>query len=222
MNPRTVAQFLRNAVRQFSLPDGESSRSSVAMGLGIDTVYLVDISDSMKATDYHPSRLGAAQSGALELLRRRIATGIEGRVGVGAYNQMGFPVCPLTALNLSSVVEAAINSLEARGGTAMATGLEVAEHLFTQAQGAAMRREIVMLSDGHNQSGADPREVADRLKASGCKIRTIGIGGNEKAVDAELLTAIASLDADGRPMYSFIANRDGLLRHLSEIGGLTR
>jgi Mg-chelatase subunit ChlD len=222
MSPRKITGFLSHAFRSVSLPSTDSRHSLPDKGIVADTTYVLDVSFSMAEDDFKPTRLAAAQDAAMAFLRRRIETGIAGRVGLAAFAGIGFPVCPLTPLVQVRQIEDAIRSLKTHSDTNVAAGLVTAEHLFNQAQGRANRREIVLLSDGWNQIGEDPRVAADRLKKAGCEIDTVGIGVSPEMVDEELLRAIASLDANGKPRYRFIGDRDGLIRHFSEIGGLTR
>jgi Ca-activated chloride channel homolog len=234
IDPNGVRTFDKNTreVQSLALPSTEYSRSLPERRVVTDTALVLDISGSMGHDDYVPTRLAAARDAAVEFLKHRLGSDPEGRVGVVAFNETGRQVCELTPLAQAFRVEDAICSIYgACGGTDIGAGLLAAEQCFIQGQAilpsyphyVLVRRQVVLLSDGCNQSqvSTDPRWVADRLKAAGCEIHTVGIGAPQN-VDEALLRAIASRDDDGNSLYRFIDDRGGLMRHFGDIGGLTR
>jgi Ca-activated chloride channel homolog len=222
MNFKSIPALLEKALDKLSLPSLSRNNSLPNIGERLDTVLVLDISTSMGRDDYAPCRLAAAQDAADDLLNNRIASGVESRVAIAAFNDVGLPICPLTVLTQVMKLKKAIRELTPKGDTNIGAGLAVAEHYFNMYRGPSVKREVVLLTDGRNNKGSDPEVAAARLKQMGCEIRTIGIGGSPDAVDELLLRSISTADPFGKPHYRFITNRDGLLRHFAQIGGLTR
>lgn len=86
-------------------------------------------------------------------------------------------------------INAAIDMLQARGGTRIDRGLNVALREMRRGGRAGVAKPIfVLLSDGYNNAGHEPVLVeADAAKAEGIEIYTIGI-----MADVALMTAVAS------------------------------
>ena len=81
---------------------------------------------------------------------------------------------------------------------------------------------MVLLSDGHNNTGPDPRPIAHRLKRSAV-IECIGIGGSPSDVDEELMKDIASAYPDGTKRYRWIGDPERLEEAFIELAvGITR
>jgi Mg-chelatase subunit ChlD len=193
---------------------------------GICTALLVDISDSMSTTDmstmeYTSSRLDAAKEAAVELVKERSQIAVESRLAIVGFSDLGYLVCPLTDCRDIAKVTSAISSLSTVAGTNIGAGLSMAAHILHPLPFIRRACEIVLLSDGYDcQSDAVP--VAEKLKARGGIIRTVGIGGSPEAVDEALLKHLASKDENGNPYYRFISDKMSLVRHFKDIGGLTR
>lgn len=108
------------------------------------------------------------------------------RVGVVSFANNATLNQPLTT-NLNDV-RAAINGLVASGLTAIGDGINLAQ---TQLAGSEPTRPKVMIvvTDGENNTGANPTTAANNAKAAGTEIFVIGFG----AVNAVQLQSIASL-----------------------------
>jgi Ca-activated chloride channel homolog len=166
------------------------------------TVMLVtDISGSMNATDVDPTRLGAAQNAAIQLLDRLPKTF---RVGLISFsNSVNTLVAPTTD---RTAVKQALLGLKPNGGTAMGDAIAAALQdikaadatnpvpsvgpgtpvptptptpVPVDANGKPVKptNVIVLLSDGANTLGVTkPMDAADEAKAENVPIYTIALG----------------------------------------------
>jgi Ca-activated chloride channel homolog len=163
---------------------------------------VVDVSGSMQATDVMPSRLEAARGAGRTLVDQLPGNA---RVGLVSFNSSATLASPLT--DDRGQVRAALDGLQANGGTAIGDGLALAvRQLAPNAQAASSARRapalIVLLTDGVSNAGSDPLSAADRARSAGIPVATVGIGlrnasvrvrGQEVGgVDEQTLQAIAS------------------------------
>lgn len=157
---------------------------------GLDVLFVVDVSRSMRARDVLPDRL--------ERTKAEIAAALpqlaEHRVGVVAFAGTAFLQVPLTTdaeaarLFLSDLAPETVP----QGGSALQAGLEVAANAFAaedEAKGAdnatdrvgKAGRVVVVLSDGedhdllgNNGEGLDA--IGKRLQGLGASVVVIGVG----------------------------------------------
>lgn len=151
----------------------------------------LDISGSMIATDVTPSRLGAAQQAARDFVSA-LPSGVQ--LGLVSFStSASLQVAPTS--DRSSVV-AAINSLQAGGGTATADALGLSLDAITAlpkgADGKPIPAAIVLMSDGAptiGQGTSSPLDsvanVAAEAKQAGVKIDTIAFGTPDGVVEIE-------------------------------------
>lgn len=165
-------------------------------------VLCLDTSGSMRATDVEPSRESAVRTAA----RTFVQSVPEGtRIGV-----VSFATNAERIQDLSDDKETVLRALDevppANGATAIGDALALAGEMLP----ARGRRVIVLVTDGVNNRGADPLEVAQGLGARGIGIYTVGIGTNgsglaipgtseEASIDEDALRAIA---AAGKGSYT--------------------
>jgi Ca-activated chloride channel family protein len=136
---------------------------------------VLDVSGSMAATDMQPTRLGAATEAAAGLIHE-LPPGAQ--VGIVSFSQGAFLAAPLS--NDGASAERALSRLRPNGGTAVGEGLnlaldELAERP-TDSQGNRASAVVVLLSDGESNAGRPPASVADRARAEGVRVDTVGIG----------------------------------------------
>ncbi len=157
---------------------------------GLDVLFVVDVSRSMRARDLRPDRLERAKaeiSGSLDALA-------EHRVGIVAFAGSAFVQCPLTTdmeavrLFLSDLSPDVVP----QGGSALSAGLEVARNAFAAedeavsvpgAQVGRAGRVVVVVSDGEDhdllEGGGDGlKPVGEALKALGATVVVIGVGSS--------------------------------------------
>lgn len=206
------------------LPDGAGrplpSATRCRMSHACDTVLVLDCSDSMRDPMGSGSKIEASIGSAIAFVDER-SVDPDSRIAVVGFHDIAIPVCPLTPATNTSKLCRAIQTLKAEKLTNMMAALIAAEQIL---YGASERRgyhEILFLTDGH-KTGSCPLPVADRLKQRQCRIYTVGIGDKPENVDEALLKQMASRDAGGRPLYRFIEDQSRLVRHLEEVGRITR
>ena len=142
-------------------------------------IMVTDISGSMNATDVQPDRITAAVDAAKTLANKVPPSFRLGLISFSDYAEQR--VAPTTD---RGAIKAALNQLQAEGGTAMGDGLErglaAARTPVPNANGNGVRRlpsVIVLLSDGKNTSGTrDPVDVAREAKTAHIPIFTIALG----------------------------------------------
>ena len=175
---------------------------------GIDIVFALDISTSMKAEDLKPNRFEAARNVATDFIEKRVSD----RIGLVVFARKSFTVVPPTLdydllKRLLGNVEMGI----IEDGTAIGMGLATAVNRLKESQ--AKSKVIILLTDGQNNSGKiDPVTAADLALSYNIKIYTIGAGTKGTApypvqdpifgkryqnvkveIDEEMLTQIANM-----------------------------
>jgi Ca-activated chloride channel homolog len=173
-----------------------------------------DVSNSMGATDVAPTRLGAAQTAAVEFVRDQPDT-VD--IGVVAFGQGAMNTNLPTAAREETV--GAINRLTVAGGTSLGQAILASLTAITgqtvslpePGSGAPLpdlgywrSATIVLLSDGEDTGGPDALIAAELAAAAGVRIETIGVGTVEgstievdgfqlaTALNEELLTEVAA------------------------------
>ncbi|MEM6798505.1 MAG: VWA domain-containing protein [Planctomycetota bacterium] len=155
----------------------EKEKPSLAM------VLVIDKSGSMQGAPIALARQAA--KAAAELLSMRDLIGV-----------IGFDGSPRIISELRSAadidaVQAAIDSLQAGGGTYLYPAMVQARDMLEQAP--AKIRHMIVLSDGHTQP-ADHQSLAQEATDAGITVSTVALGGADK----QLLAAIAEI---GRGRY---------------------
>lgn len=139
---------------------------------GIDIILAMDVSASMLAKDFEPSRLEVSKEMAKEFIDSRLGD----RIGLVVYEGEAYTACPAT-LDYS-ILKAQIDILEPgniEGGTAIGTGLGTA---VTRLRNDSIKSKvIILLTDGTNNSGSiSPETAAQLAKEKKVKVYTIGVG----------------------------------------------
>jgi Ca-activated chloride channel homolog len=144
---------------------------------GIDIVLAVDLSGSMRAEDFtlkgkRANRLAAAKDVISEFVHARG----NDRIGVIAFAQRAYTVCPLTldyAWLLENIERLEIGMIE--DGTAIGSGLSSALNRLQDSQ--AKSTIVILLTDGRNNAGkVSPQRAAEAAAALGVKVYTVGAG----------------------------------------------
>jgi Ca-activated chloride channel family protein len=145
-------------------------------------VLTLDVSGSMVATDVSPTRLGAAQQAAREFVQA-LPPGVQ--VGLVSFStSAGVLVAPTSD---RATLLAAINSLQAGGGTATAAAINLSVKAITSVPVAKNNKNapgtVVLMSDGSptiGENGQSPvasaTSEASAAKTAGVKINTIAFG----------------------------------------------
>ncbi len=154
-------------------------------------VLTLDISGSMVANDVTPSRLAAAQQAARGFVNA-LPPGVQ--LGLVSFSTSASVLVPPTSDRAS--VLAAINNLQAGGGTATGDAIRLAlssiSTLPPGADGKAAPAAIVLMSDGTptiGRGGTSPRQSVDDASAAAkqadVKIDTIAFGTQDGTVVVE-------------------------------------
>jgi Ca-activated chloride channel homolog len=183
-------------------------------------VLAFDVSNSMRATDFQPTRMDAAKAAARAFVAKQPKTI---KIGVVAFSNGG--LITQVPTDVTADVLAAIDRLAPEGGTSLGQGIFTALNAIAgkpiTASGAAPDTSIddltvgylgsaaiVLLSDGENNGEPEPLDVAKLASVAGVHIYPIGIGSPAgtvvdvdgfsvaTALDADVLTGIASV-SDG-------------------------
>jgi Ca-activated chloride channel family protein len=197
-------------------------------------ILTLDISGSMRADDMQPNRLEAAKAAARAFVDKQPKNV---RIGIVAFSTTSALVQAPTRDR--EQVLSAINRLATQRGTAVGNGIltslraifeeseaELSMSLFDSFEeaeplpnavepGSYSNAVVVLLSDGQNNRGPDPLDMADRAAMLGVRIYTVGLGSPEGVImnfwgrsirvrlDEEALTGMANKHFAERMQYSF-------------------
>lgn len=139
---------------------------------GIDAVIAIDASKSMDTKDVPPSRMHAAKAFARDLVRSRPTD----RFAFVSFAGEATAVSPLT-----TDVQFLVQAIESEptdsigSGTAIGSALALSVALLDVSE--AKSRIIILISDGENNAGAIPLDLATRMALTGrIRVYTIGVG----------------------------------------------
>ena len=143
-------------------------------GVGIDMLFVLDVSESMQAMDLKPNRLSSAKNVIEQFVSKRKGD----RIGLVSYAGEAYSLCPRTtdhALLLSQLKRA--NGQDMLPGTAIGVGLGTA---VAQLKGDTTEsKAIILLTDGTNNRGTlNPAEAALLAKSESIRVYSIGVGTN--------------------------------------------
>ncbi len=172
---------------------------------GVNIVFAMDVSGSMSATDYPPTRLDAAKTAAASLMR---ALGPDDYAGI-----VVFEAGATSAAYLSPDKDRVIRKLgmvRARSGqTAMGDGLLLGIDMAESIPGR--KNVVLLLSDGVSNAGVvTPDEAVTVARERGIQVFTIGMGSDEPVV--------TGYDPLGAPQYATL-NEETLKRIATATGG---
>lgn len=166
-------------------------------------VLVLDVSQSMAATDVKPNRLDAAKAEAKEFVASMPAT-----YNVALVSLSGNPASRMPPTTDRGQVNRAIDALTLQDSTAVGDAINVAMSTLQSApkadDGSVPPGAIVLLSDGQNTAGRSPTQEAAEAAKAKVPIYTIAYGtengyvdldGKREPVppDKDLLQRIASL-----------------------------
>jgi len=154
----------------------------------------IDTSGSMASTDVTPTRAEAAKDAARAFISE---TPPGTKIGVIAFSGQAGVVQPVSADHRQ--VASALDDLPLPdGATAIGDALKLAAENFP----AAGHRVVILITDGVNNAGTDPLEIAQWMGAHHIPVYTVGIGtqnggiipgtGDEATIDEDALRAYAS------------------------------
>ncbi len=199
----------------------QGSNRDIIRGEGIAIVLAVDISQSMSAPDFSPdNRLQAAKRVMSEFISQRQFDSI----GLVVFARNAFHQAPLT-LNYMILQELLANirlASELQGqqdGTALGLGLASAINMLRANTSAS--KVVILLTDGANNAGIDPIQMALAARTLGVRVYAIGMGKADTSgdLDEETLSQIATI-TDG--LYYRAEDTEGLSLIYDRINRLER
>ncbi|MEE8594924.1 MAG: VWA domain-containing protein [Gemmatimonadota bacterium] len=172
----------------------------------LETVLVLDASNSMLADDLTPTRLAVQQD-----LARRFITALPGRIGIVYFAGRGYVLSPLTTDRDAALMYAASvhPAVVGRGGSALASGLTQALQVLGGGE-EGTRKAIVVLTDGESTEGEmeELLEVTERASRDRVEIHAIGLGTSEGG----RISAAAAVGLAGRragPPGSYLRDAGG-------------
>lgn len=210
------SQWLRHLTVALSLISLITLVGAWARPLGVEKVprerativIVLDVSQSMQATDVTPTRLDAEKAAAVEFVRSLPAL-----YNLSLVSLSGSPAVRVPPITDRTLMERAIQRLELQDSTAIGdaiyAGLAALQQAPRGADGSVAPGAIVLLSDGQNTAGQAPLQAAFDSKKAGVPVYTIAFG-----------TELGYVDLDGK--RELVPPDPALLRQIAvESGGQT-
>lgn len=154
-------------------------------GRGSEIMLTVDVSRSMLAEDFKPSRLERTKNAIGRLLERLD----NDRVGMVIFAGAPYIQLPITSdyVSAGAFVRNLSPNLVPEQGTSVASAIELASRSFSE--GSERSRTIILITDGESHDD-DPLAAAAAAKEKGIVIHTLGIGtpqGVAISIDGEMV-----------------------------------
>jgi Ca-activated chloride channel homolog len=147
-------------------------------------VLVMDVSGSMAATDVQPTRMFSAQQAAVRFIDKAPS---HFEIGLVSFSTSAHVIAPPTTDR--DQVRVGLQTLQARGGTAMGEAINAAVASIhpTQANGTASPggppAVLLLLSDGASTIGASPVEAARLAAGVDVTIFTVALGTPDGVVE---------------------------------------
>lgn len=190
---------------------------------GSQIVIALDVSNSMLAGDYKPSRLESAKR-AIRMLTARLARdGRSDRIGLVVFAGDAFVQLPVTADYASAemFLDGISTSSVTAQGTDIAKALALSSGCLSDGSEEA-GKAIVLISDGESHE-ADPVPIARDIHGNGIDIYTIGVGstsGQPIEIDGKQLRdddgSIVTTRLDEKTLMGIAEAGGGLYLHASD------
>lgn len=184
----------------------------------------IDTSGSMAAQDVAPTRAAAALSAARAFIDES-APGT--RIGLIAFSSAASMVQPLSSDH--AAVDAALAAIPPPNG---ATAIGDALRLAASALPPAGHRLVVLITDGVNNTGVDPQQVAEWLGTQHIPVYTVGIGtanggaipgsSDEATIDEGALESYAQLSGGAYARARDATQLHDALAHLGRVASFER
>ena len=192
-------------------------------------VIVLDISQSMAATDVKPNRLDAAKAEAKEF-----AASLPNGFNVAVVSLSGNPAARMPPTTDRGQVNRAIDALTLQDSTAIGDAISVAlstlQSAPKSADGSIAPGAIVLLSDGQNTAGRSPTQEAAEAARAKIPVYTIAYGTENGYVDLDgkretvppdkaLLQRIASMTNGQAYTAEDVGQLDSVYKNIrSEVG----
>ena len=141
-------------------------------GQGVDMIVALDTSWSMRGRDFEPkNRLEVAKQVVKEFILKRPYD----RIGLVVFSAIAFTHSPLTTDHqiLLNFVDRVTFCRKEHDGTAIGNAIAVSADRIRNSK--AKSKVIILVTDGENNRGIDPRQAAEIAKTFNIKVYPIGI-----------------------------------------------
>ncbi len=140
---------------------------------GNEIMILLDISNSMRATDMYPSRLESTKNAISNLIRKLSSD----RVGLIIFAGSAFVQVPMTTdLKATDIfIQSVSCDMISEQGTALGAAMNLAIKSFNFDDN--LSKAIILVTDGENhEPEPDPIQIAKMCQQKGVIVHTIGVG----------------------------------------------
>jgi len=153
------------------------SKRVIYIGRGNEVIIVLDVSPSMAASDFAPTRLDAAKA----IIGDFLSTRRNETVGLVAFGSEAALICPPTADYAS--IKARLAGLEPGDyGEDTAIGSGIATAVAHAARSTAPEKQLILLTDGENNAGTmEPAAAAGAALRFGMVLSVIGVGSPGEA-----------------------------------------
>lgn len=176
---------------------------------GIEAAVMIDVSNSMLATDVQPNRLERAKL----LVRTLIGSMENDKISFGVFAGEAYPQLPITNdyATANLFLDAVSTKMVTRQGTNLAAAIKLANSSFTDKKNIG--KAIIIITDGESFEGGEA-EAAKEAAEQGRQIFILGVGsegGAQVSTDNGILT-----DEEGKPVQSQL--NETLCREIAKVG----
>jgi Ca-activated chloride channel family protein len=144
-----------------------------------DVVFVLDVSTSMLAQDFVPNRLEAVKSMLKKMIKEKEP---QQQMAIVLFEGEAFVLCPLTKDSIELMKQVHfIETNKMKGGTAI--GLGIMAGLYELSKSSSLKKDILILTDGVNNSGEySPNFASQIANQQHIQIHSFGIGCNGTAL----------------------------------------
>ena len=180
--------------------------------VGIETIIVMDISNSMMAEDVTPSRLDRSKM----MVENLVDHFSNDKIGLIVFAGDAFVQLPITSDYVSAkmFLSSIDPSMIATQGTDIARAVEMASHSFTQEEGVG--KAIVVITDGEDHEGG-ALEAAKAAKDNGMRVYVLGVGSSNGAPIPIQGTSDYMKDNTGNTVMS--ALNEEMCKQIAQAGG---
>jgi Ca-activated chloride channel homolog len=147
---------------------------------GIDIIFALDVSASMQAADFPPTRLEFLKQITSSFIKKSSGN----RIGIYIFAKDTFTQTPMTTdypilLDLISGISYEMIDHSDSGGTAIGDCLLTAGDTLITNKKEKRDQVIILITDGENSDGVDPILSAKYLKDNDIRLYVVGVAGEE-------------------------------------------
>lgn len=185
-------------------------RTTTQQKRGIEAAVMLDVSNSMRATDVSPNRLERAKLLVSNLIDRMT----DDKIAFGVFAGEAYPQLPITNDYASAklFLNAVTTKMVTLQGTNLAAAIDLANASFTEKKHVG--KAIIIITDGENFEG-DAQQAAKEAHEQGRQVFILGIGttaGSQIPTDDGVL-----IDQEGKPVVTRL--NETLCRDVAKAGG---